>query len=181
MAASSDLTGGYQCEFIDSVPEDFYCKKCGLVARRLTVCNACMENYCHACITDIHKQDEPCPTCGEEHFQPLPHVKYQKRMSKLQVYCSLKERGCGWSGTLDQLDTHLDPDLDNCQYVDTKCPLNCLHTVAKNKMDQHVQQECPNRPYVCQHCAFKATYQEVVDTHLTQCKYVTLQCPNRFV
>ena len=108
----------------------------------------------------------------------MPQVKYQKRMKELRVYCSLKERGCGWSGTLDQLDTHLDPDQDNCQYVDTKCPLNCHQTIPKNKVEQHVAQHCAKRPYVCQHCNFKATYEEVVDAHLPECKYVPLQCPN---
>ena len=39
-------------------------------------------------------------------------------------------------------------------------------------------QECSKRPHVCQHCGFKATYEEVVDTHLPDCKYVPLQCPN---
>ena len=178
MATSTVLALGHSCEFIDSVPEDFYCKKCTLVARRLTICSSCMESYCYACITDTQKQGQPCPTCGEEHFQALPQVKYQKRMKELQVYYSLKERGCGWSGTLDQLDTHLDPDQDNCQYVDTKCPFNCHMTIPKNKVEQHVAQHCAKRPYVCQYCSFKATYEEVVDTHLPECKYVPLQCPN---
>ena len=39
-------------------------------------------------------------------------------------------------------------------------------------------QHCAKRPYVCQHCNFKATYEEVVDEHLPECKYVPLQCPN---
>ena len=90
----------------------------------------------------------------------------------------MKERGCDWSGTLEQLDTHLDPDQDNCQYVDTKCPLDCHMTIPKNKVEQHVAQHCTKRPYVCQYCNFKATYKEVVDKHLPECKYVPLQCPN---
>ena len=137
------------------------------MARRLTICSSCNESYCYACITDTQKQGQPCPTCGEEHFQALPQVKYQKRMKELRVYCSMKERECGWSGTLDQLDTHLDPDQDNCQYVDTKCRLNCHMTIPKNK---HVAQHCAKRAHVCQHCSFKATYEEVVDTHLPECK-----------
>ena len=91
----------------------------------------------------------------------------------------MKERGCGWSGTLEQLDSHLDPDQDNCQYADTKCPLNCQQTIPKNKMEQHVAEECVKRAFVCKHCSFKATYEEVVDIHLPECKYVPLQCPNR--
>ena len=89
----------------------------------------------------------------------------------------MKERGCGWSGTLEQLDTHLDPHQDNCQCVDTECPLNCL--IPKNNLDDHLAQHCVKRAYVCQYCSFKATYEEVVDTHLPQCKYVPLDCPNR--
>ena len=169
---------GYQCEFIDSVPEDFYCKKCTLVARRLIFTSCCEESYCHACIADIQEQGKPCPACEQEAFTTVELMKYRKRVNQLQVYCSMKERGCDWSGTLEQLDTHLDPDQDNCQYVDTKCPLNCRMTIPKNKVEQHVAQHCAKRPYVCQHCNFKATYEEVVDKHFPECKYVPLQCPN---
>ena len=43
---------------------------------------------------------------------------------------------------------------------------------------QHLS-ACTKRPYVCRHCAFTATYEEVVDKHLPECKYVPLPCPNR--
>ena len=178
MAACSK-SEGYRCDFIDSVIELFYCKKCNLVARRSTLTSCCGESYCHACIADIHQQGKPCPECGVENFNIYEQLKYQKLIGALRAYCSMKERGCDWSGSLEQLDTHLDPDQDNCQYVDTKCPLNCHMTISKNKVEQHVAQECTKRPHVCQHCGFKATYEEVVDTHLPECKYVPLQCPNR--
>ena len=178
MAACSK-SEGYRCEFIDSVIDLFYCKKCNLVARRSTLTSCCGESYCHACIADIHQQGKPCPECREEKFNIYEQMKYQKRIGALRAYCSKKERGCGWSGTLEQLDSHLDPDQDNCQYVDTKCPLNCQETISKNKVEQHVAKECTKRRHVCQHCGFKATYEEVVDTHLPECKYVPLQCPNR--
>ena len=169
---------GYQCDFVDSVPEDYYCKMCSLVARRLTVTSCCGEHYCHACITGTQQEDKPCPECGEESFNFLDLVKYQKRIASLKVCHSLKGRGCDWSGTLEELEAHLDPDLDNCQYVDTKCPLNCQQVIPKNKVEQHVREECVKREHVCQHCNFKATYEEVVDTHLPECMYVPLQCPN---
>ena len=170
--AASNHPKGYLCEFIDSVPEDFYCKKCALVARRLTLTSCCGESYCHACIADS------CLSCGGKNFSTFEHFKNQRKIASLHVHCSMKERGCDWSGTLEQLDTHSDPDQDNCQYVDTKCPLNCHMTIPKDKVEQHVAQHCAKRPYVCQHCNFKATFEEVVDTHLPECKYVPLQCPN---
>ena len=169
---------GYQCEFIDSVFDDLYCKKCTLVAKRLSVTTCCMESFCHGCIVDTQEQGKPCPACGKKDYSILDNVKNQKRIKCLRVYCSMKERGCDWSGTLEQLDTHLDPDQDNCQYVDTKCPLDCHMTIPKNKVEQHVAQHCAKRPYVCQHCNFKDTYEEVVDEHLPECKYVPIQCPN---
>ena len=174
MAASQ----GYQYEFMDSVFDDLYCKRCTLVARRLTVATCCGESFCHGCIADIQEEGKPCPLCDEKDFTVFEQVRSQRRINCLQVYCSMKERGCDWSGTLEQMDTHLDPDRDNCQYVDTKCPLNCHMTIPKNKVEQHVAQHCTKRPYVCQHCNFKATYEEVVDEHLPECKYVPLQCPN---
>ena len=172
---------GYQCEFLDSVvSNDFYCKKCSLVARRLTLTGCCGESFCQACIASSQENGTgSCPECGATEFTTFDHVRSQKRINNLQVYCSMKERGCGWSGTLEQLDTHLDPHQDNCQYVDTECPLNCLKTIPKNDLDDHLAQHCVKRAYVCRHCSFKATYEEVVDAHLSQCKYVPLDCPNR--
>ena len=170
---------GYQCEFLDSVPDDLYCKKCTLVARKLSITTCCGESFCQAYITSIQDNKEPCRECGATEFTTFDQIKSQKRINNLQVYCSMKERGCGWSGTLEQLDTHLDPHQDNCQYVDTECPLNCLKTIPKNDLDDHLAQHCVKRDYVCRHCSFKATYEEVVDTHLPQCKYVPLDCPNR--
>ena len=170
---------GYKCEFLDSVPDDLYCKKCTLVARKLSITDCCGESFCKACIVSIQDNEEPCPECGVAEFTTFEHIKSQKRINNLQVYCSMKERGCGWSGTLQQLDTHLDPHQDNCQYVDTKCPLHCLKTIPKNNLDDHLAQHCVKRAYVCRHCSFEATYEEVVDTHLPQCKYVPLDCPNR--
>ena len=175
MAASQ----GYKCEFVDTVPDDLYCKKCALVARKLVITECCGKSYCYSCITEVLDQARHCPACKDDNFTVFQHKKSQKRINSLQVYCSMKERGCVWSGTLEQLDTHLNPDQDDCQYVDTFCPLNCQQTISKNNMDDHLAQHCVKRVYACQFCFFKATYKEVVNTHLPQCKYVPLDCPNR--
>ena len=172
-------TKGYSYEFLDTIPYIFLCIKCSLVARRLTVTSCCGESFCYACISEPKVQNKPCPECGEEDFTIYNQVKHQRQVHNLQVYCSLKEKGCGWSGPLEQLEAHLDPDQDRCQYVDTKCPSKCQQTIPKNKMEQHVAEECVRRDFTCQHCNFKATYEEVVGKHLAECSYVPLQCPNR--
>ena len=42
MAASEHIQG-YSCEFLDSVSDDFGCKRCSLVARKLSVSLAAVE------------------------------------------------------------------------------------------------------------------------------------------
>ena len=157
MAESVHLLG-YHCEFINTLHDNFYCKKCTLVARRLTYTSCCGESYCHACIADIQQQDKPCPGCEYQNFSTMKPLKHQRQMDCLKVKC--RGRGCDWLGMLDQLDAHLDPDQDNCQHVDIKCPLNCLQTIPKNKLEQHVSMECVKRDSVCQHCQQKLLEQE---------------------
>ena len=180
MATSNIIKmGGYQCEFLESVNDLFYCKECDLVARKVTITTCCGESFCDSCITSIHQQGQPCPECGEKGFVILEQLKYRQRIGALNVYCSMKDRGCDWSGTIDQLDTHLDPELDNCQHKDTKCPLHCQQLIPKNKLEKHLTQDCSKRVHICQYCGYKATYEEVVGTHFVVCKCLPLQCPNK--
>ena len=176
--ATLEISQGYICEFVDPVANEYYCKKCTLVARKPTISSCCGESFCHACIAGTMKQKLPCPACGKEELNSFEHVKYQQQINKLKVYCSMKGRGCCWLGILEQLDTHLDPEQDDCQYVDTRCPLNCQLTVPKNKVEHHMVEDCVKREHFCRYCSFKATYEEVVDKHLPECSYVPLQCPN---
>ena len=178
MAASSSPLG-YQCEFVDSVPEDFYCKQCSLVARRLTFTSCCGESYCNGCIHSTQQDNKPCPGCGQESFEIFQQVRYQRKILSFRVHCSVKERGCGWCGPLEHLDAHLDPDTGDCQYTDINCPLKCQHKINKKNLEHHLAKECIKRDYVCPYCAFKAPYEIVTDIHWPECSYYPLVCPNR--
>ena len=178
MAASS-APQGYQCEFIDSVPEDFYCKQCSLVARKLTITSCCGESYCNVCIHSTQQDNKPCPGCGMVNFETFQQAKYQKKILTLQVSCSLKKRGCGWCEPLEHLDTHLDPDTGDCEYTDIDCPLKCHNKISKKNISHHLANECVKRDYVCPHCAFKASYEIVCNIHWPECSYFPLTCPNR--
>ena len=161
----ADMTSKeYQCDFEDQVPDHLYCQKCKLVARKFTSASCCGERY--------------CPSCGEKEFNTLEMLKYQRQTESLKVHCNMEGRGCGWRGTLRELNIHLDPDENHCQYLDVDCHLNCQQKVPRNEMEYHLTQLCHNRRYTCQHCNFEATYDEVVNKHLPECKYVPIPCPN---
>ena len=178
MAASS-TPQGYQCEFIELVPEELYCKQCSLVARALVIISCCGESYCRTCIDTVQQDGHPCPSCGEDSFTTLRQVKSQQKIAKLQVNCTMKEKGCGWSGPLEHLQAHLDPDQGDCQYVDVDCPLKCNEKIEKRNIDQHTANKCVKRDHVCPYCSFKATYKIVHDIHWPECTYYPLVCPNR--
>ena len=178
MAASS-MAHGYQYQFKDSVYEGFYCKQCGLVAREIVIASCCGESYCKGCIQAVKQDNKPCPGCGEESFLVVPQVKYQKKISALKISCSLKERGCGWSGPLASLDAHLHPDTGDCEYADVDCPLKCGQKVSKKTLERHTAKECVQRDYICPYCVFKATYEIVTEIHWPECNYFPLACPNR--
>ncbi len=175
---SSKVPKGYSCEFVEEVQEYLLCKYCSLVARQPHITSCCGESFCRTCIGIVLKLKKPCPYCQESKFSTLGHVKNKKAISQLKVYCSLKARGCEWTGPLQELDSHLDPNLNNCQYLSVPCPLYCHMHVPRNTLEDHVAKDCVKRNFICQYCAYQASYEEVVGVHVPQCKYVPVQCPN---
>ena len=177
MAASSKPVG-YECEFVDQVPEDYFCKQCKHVAREPNITSCCGEILCKACVGSVVQDKKPCPNCQETEISYIPHKKYQPKILALRVHCSLKDRGCEWTGQLQHLDTHLDLTTGDCVYVDVDCPSKCDQKVQKRYVDTHLANHCPNRDYTCPHCSFKATFREVSE-HFEVCRYYPLVCPNR--
>ena len=169
---------GYEYEFVDQVPEDYFCKLCKHVAREPNITTCCGEILCKACIDATVQDKKPCPSCQETELTSVKHVKYQRNILALEVRCSMKARGCEWTGQLQHLDAHLDVATGDCQYVDVECPKKCVQKVQKRNVDTHLANECTNRDYRCPHCNFENKY-HVVSKHFDVCPYYPLACPNR--
>ena len=177
MAASSKV-GGYQCEFLGTVSEDFVCKHCKHVAREPHITTCCSETFCQQCITSIIEDKKPCQSCKTAGFFTTLNIKYQRRILALEVCCTVKDRGCEWSGKLEGLEAHLDEDTGDCEYVDVKCPNRCDQVVEKRNLPSHLTDSCLKREFACQHCNFKATYEVVSNDHWPQCSFYPVPCPN---
>ena len=161
--------GGYQCKFIDEVPDDFLCKSCRNVARQPHLTSCCGEQFCHTCIAAILQDKKPCPSCKKETFTISMDKRDHRRILALRVCCVMKERGCQWMGKVEQLDTHVDENTGDCQYVDVACPEKCGQQVQKHQLITHITNECPKRDFNCVHCGFKATYEVVSEKHWPEC------------
>ena len=170
---------GYECEFVDQVPEDYFCKQCNHVAREPTIASCCTEVFCKACIEAIIGDKKPCPKCESSDIASQgPHRRYQTKIPTLTVRCSLKDRGCEWTGQLQHLDVHLNATTGNCAYVDVDCPKRCNQKVQKPDIETHLANHCPNRDYNCQHCGENTTFCEK-ERHFEVCRDYPLTCPNR--
>ena len=177
--ATLSKTVGYEYEFVDQVPEDYFCKLCKHVAREPNITTCCGEVFCKACLDVIIQDKKPCPNCESNDIKALGlQVKYQRKILALEVRCTMKDRGCPWTGQLQHLDAHLDVATGDCQYVDVECPMKCVQRVLKRYVDTHLANECPNRDYRCPHCNFANKY-HVVSEHFDVCPYYPLACPNR--
>ena len=169
---------GHEYEFVDQVPEDYFCKLCKYVAREPNITTCCGEILCKACIDATVQDKKPCPICQETELTSVKHVKYQRNILALEVRCTMKDRGCEWTGQLQHIDAHLDVTTGDCQYVDVECPKKCVQKVQKRNVDTHLANECPNRDYRCPHCNFANKF-HVVSNHFDVCPYYPLACPNR--
>jgi len=100
--------GGYDCEFIDPVPDDFICKVCNCVAREPNLTLCCGQHYCQSCIMKIVEDGKPCPNpeCGEATFSAVLNKNCKRKILALHVCCTMKECGCHWTGKVEKLDTH---------------------------------------------------------------------------
>jgi len=59
----------------------------------------------------------------------------------------------------------------------------CVQPFQRRYVQAHQSDDCPKRPYACQHCnkyaaTLKATYEEVTQNHWPVCPFFPLSCPN---
>ena len=177
--AESSRVGSYKCEFIDEVSEYLICGLCKHAANGPSITTCCGELFCQACIASALEKKTPCPSCEEPTFSTFLNPRYERDIKNLCVHCTMKDRGCEWTGKLKQLDAHLDAETGDCEYVDIECPEKCGQQIQKCQLDTHVANECPERDFVCMYCGFKATYNIVSNEHWPECQNYPVPCPNR--
>ena len=175
MAASSKI-GGYQCEFVGTVSEDFVCGLCKHVAREPRLTECCGMTVCRVCISPVIEDKKSCPSCEKAVVVTFLNVRDNQRILTLEVRCIMKDRGCEWTDKLEGLEAHLDVNAGDCEYVDVECPNRCDQPIQKRSQATHLANSCPKREYACQYCNFKATYAIIYNDHWPQCSFYPVPC-----
>ena len=173
---ASHQLSGYQCQFVDSV-EDCKCPLCQHVTREPFLTSCCGQHFCQVCINRILTDNNPCPFCKSTDFSTFLDKKQKRRVLDLKVYCNKKAEGCQWKGGLGKLEQHLGENPHN-QYVVINCPNKCGRAFQRRLQAEHMKYACSKRPYNCQYCHIKSTYQEIHNNHLPVCPKYPVPCPN---
>ena len=134
-----------------------------------TKCNGLMRNACQI----GEEQMLVCELCSNQGDKPLPTVKPRKKISELRTKCPLETRGCGWKGTIAEIETH----LNTCTEFIIECTNKCDVIMKRSELRKHCMNECENREVNCQHCKAKMQYKEL-EKHYSICIEFPLKCPN---
>ena len=182
--------GGYECEFVERPPKAVQCEcpVCLLVLREPHQVTCCGYSFCATCVKRVQEDKKPCPTCNEADFNVYSNKGLKRSLNEYRVYCCQRAEGCDWVGELLELDRHLNlqppPEklLVGCQFSEVDCTY-CVQPFQRRYVQAHQADDCPKRPYACQHCnkyaaTFKATYEEVTQNHWPVCPFFPLSCPN---
>ena len=181
---------GYDCEFVERPPKAVQCEcpVCLLVLREPHQVTCCGYSFCATCVKRVQNDKKSCPTCNEADFTVFPDKRLKRSLNEYRVYCCQRGEGCDWVGELGELDRHLNlqplPEklLVGCQFSEVDCTY-CVQPFQRRYVQAHQSDDCPKRPYACQHCnkyaaTFKATYEEVTQNHWPVCPFFPLSCPN---
>ena len=125
--------GGYECDFVDHVPDSLSCAVCLLPFRDPHLVSCCGKKYCAPCIGRVKEAGQPCPVCKQD-FISLLDRDYQRRVLNLKVVCSRKKNGCQWVGELSQLDHH---EREECGWAVVECSYQCGAHLPRRLMAEH--------------------------------------------
>ena len=87
---------------------------------------------------------------------------------------------CKWKGTVATLKMH----VATCEFTLLPCPNQCqdnsdniVHLMRKD-LPHHLERDCPNRDYKCQHCGKEGTFTKISLVHDKICEKKIVPCPN---
>ena len=142
MACAPLPVGGYECEFVDSIPDSLSCPICFLPFRDPHLLDCCGAKYCEVCIGRVKAAGQPCPL-SKQQFNTMLDKNDQRKVLVLKVRCSRKKDGCEWEGELRHLDHH---EREKCVWGLVECRYHCGERVPRRQLAEHEQDVCSQRP-----------------------------------
>ena len=137
-----DATEGYDCDFIDTVPDSLSCCLCLLPLRDPHLLDCCGVKMCAPCISRIETAGQPCPHCRERFVLHMLDKGTARQVLSLKTRCSRKRRynDCEWEGELRHLRRHVE---DECGRTLVECRYSCGESIPRRQLVVH-EEQCEN-------------------------------------
>lgn len=112
--ASAVAIEGFDCDFVQELPEDLTCCVCQFAVRDPVQLGSCGHELCKICFQRLKdhatKTNAPllCPLDRDviNVNKVFDDASAKRRVLNLNVYCSYKVNGCEWTGTLRHVEEH---------------------------------------------------------------------------
>ena len=135
--------------------------------KAILICKNCQGIMKEACITQ--RGGQYCSCCSV-HSKKRQNLSVREMINSLKCLCPLIERGCQWSGTLEDCENH----LDTCGYVYETCKLNCGEVLRREELERHEKENCSSQ-VKCDHCDENFIFREL-NGHLEKCPRMKVSC-----
>ncbi|XP_078424598.1 PDZ domain-containing RING finger protein 4 [Cetorhinus maximus] len=147
--------------FIEEVDPELKCNLCNKVLED-PLTTPCGHVFCASCVLPWVVQQGMCPVqCQRMSTKELNHVLALRNLiSKLDIKCDYRSRGCGKVVTLQNLAEH----VEMCDYSPARCRnKGCQEVLNLKDMDVHMRESCECRPVgICgQGCGLVLQHREL--------------------
>ena len=174
-------TGGYDYQFVETLPDMLICKICHFPSREPCLSECCGHTFCKSCIDHaknaVFLYPFLCPVCRSDEFKLIRNKQNERVIKSLHVYCTNKERGCEWQGEINDINGHLE-SIDGCPFEEVTCSNKCDKLLQRKYVNDHLKNECPRRKADCQYCHITDELQFIKGSHIDKCPKFPLSCPN---
>ena len=132
--------GGYR--FIDPPPDTLLCCKCKSIAEEPQQLRCCGRLCCESCLEKetlklANKFSRICPGCTKHSLEGFSDIKSKRDIHALKVECTNTEKGCMWTGSLGDLNTH----RSKCPKEEIPCPYGeagCKEKFLREQLQVHL-------------------------------------------
>ena len=143
---------GYKPELIsDSISGDL---------REFLICSEC-KGICRRATQGRGKT--VCKMCTTEKGRDIDE-RIENKVASLNSKCPLSRNGCGWTGLLGAIETH----MHGCSELLIECQLKCGTILRRENNTKHNKEACPMRMVKCQYCEREIQVQRQ-NQHVGEC------------
>ena len=154
---------------------DYICPLCKGVYYQ-PILDQCGDTFCSKCYDVIINEFKICPINKKPiNGKGIPIPLIDGIISKKEIYCKNKDKGCKWIGLVQNYNEHLGKE---CLKESVQCSHEgCDVQVLREVYELH-KKNCPYRKEQCEACLSMIPIKDV-EEHKRTCQKVKVECPQK--